>query len=343
MSDLPLSAIDEKVYPPYKIAFLVEVLQEEGVAASETLSNSGLDAQTLGLPNTRTSLRQLLTVYENTRRLSKDPAIALRVGRRIHITHYGMYGYALFSSPTIRDACEFSIRYHKLATPAVNMGLREKSGIATWVFESAFELDPGGDLYRFIMEFQFGIYISLFEELSGTPARPLEVHAIYAAPPYADQYRTYLGCPVYFGQPANELRFNTALLDARPNLANPITAAMLREICDRLLNEMQTTSGIASKVHGMLLKNPGQFPDIETVADELHMVSRTLRRKLEAQGTSYQQILSDVRKQLALRYLRETRLSTEDIAGSLGFSDASSFRHAFKRWTNKNPSDFRPA
>ena len=72
------------------------------------------------------------------------------------------------------------------------------------------------------------------------------------------------------------------------------------------------------------------------------MVARTLRRKLEAEGTTYKQILSDVRKHLAINYLRETRMSTDDIAAALGFNEVTSFRHAFKRWTGKTPGEFRP-
>ncbi len=339
----PLPAIDEKVYPPYKIALLVEVLQQEGIAATETLHGSGIDATTLTLLSTHISYRQLLTVCENVLRLSSDPTIALRAGRHVHITNYGMYGYALVSSPTTRDAADFAVRYHKLATPMVTMQLREHGPVAAWVFESAFEFDRTNALYRFIMEFQFAVFLSVNQDMFGPQTKPLEICARYPAPSYADQYPVFLECPVRFDQSENELRFDTAFLEGRPSLGNPLTAAMLRETCDRLLSEMQTTAGVANKVHGILLQHPGQYPDIEVVADKLHMVSRTLRRKLEAEGTSYTQILSDVRKQLAIKYLRETRMSTEDIAMSLGFSDASGFRQAFKRWTDKSPSDFRPA
>jgi len=334
--------MDERVYPPFKVAFLVGLLQEERVAPAETLRDSGLEAESIMLPTARISLRQLLTVFENVLRLSTDPAIALRAGRCMHISNYGMYGYALLSSPTLRDACEFGLRYLKLATPTVDLKLREKDGVAAWVFDSAFEIDRQSDLYRFIMEFQFGIHLSLFADMFGTQDKPLEARAVYPAPAHAGSYRSYLECPVLFGQSANELRFDAALLDGRPSLANPITAAMLRETCEQLMSEMQTATGIASKVHAILLQQPGQFPDEEAVAVKLHMVSRTLRRKLAAEGTSYTQILSDVRRQLALKYLRETRFNIEDIAASLGFSDASSFRQAFKRWTDKTPSDYRP-
>jgi len=338
---LPMT-IDERIFPPHKIALLIDVLHEEGVSPAQALAGSGLDHPALSLPGTRISMRQLLTVYTNAQRLSQDPALALRAGRRAHITHYGLYGYALISSPSIRSAADFAIRFHKLATPTATMQVREQGQVASWIFESAFEIDPASELYRFIMEFQFAIILSVSQDMLGPQVKPIEVCAMYAPPAHAELYPIHLECPAHFGQPANELRFDASILDVRPSLANPITAAMVLETCDQMLGEMQNTSGVASKVHGLLLQNPGQFPDEEAMAEKLHMVSRTLRRKLGAEGTSYKQILCDVRKQLALKYLRETRLGVDDIALLLGFSDASSFRQAFRRWTDKNPSDFRP-
>jgi len=98
---------------------------------------------------------------------------------------------------------------------------------------------------------------------------------------------------------------------------------------------------VAGRVYRLLTQVPGQFDDMEAISAKLNTTSRTLRRKLQAEGTSYQGILAEVRCQLAKEYLRTTRLSTEDIADVLGFSDAANFRHAFRRWTGKPTSEFR--
>ena len=90
-----------------------------------------------------------------------------------------------------------------------------------------------------------------------------------------------------------------------------------------------------------LLATPGVFPDIETVAGELTITSRTLRRQLQAEGTTFRALLADVRCRLARDYLRTTGMSTEDVAAALGYSDAANFRHAFKRWTGEPPGRHR--
>ena len=95
---------------------------------------------------------------------------------------------------------------------------------------------------------------------------------------------------------------------------------------------------------GACTRNSHARPDsfrTSTRSRRSSITSRTLRRKLEAEGTSYSELLASVRKALAIDYLSTTTLSTEDIASTLGFSDAVGFRHAFKRWTGMTPSDVR--
>ncbi|WP_019142348.1 AraC family transcriptional regulator [Noviherbaspirillum massiliense] len=341
--DRAFPGIDDCIDPPYKMAVLIDILAEEGIPASAVLAGSGVGPDEVRVPATRISARQLLTVCANAQRLSKDPGIAIKAGRRIHITHFGLYGYALLSSPTPREAIEFAIRYRPLAAPLIGLRFREDGGDPAWEFEDSLGLGIRSELFRFVLEFQLGTQLSLHGDILGKPVTPLEIRIAYPAPPNAAVYEELLGCPVRFGQPGNELRLSRALLRQELAYANPITAALVRETCDRLLAELKMSAGIAGKVSAMLMAQPGRFPGIEAVADALGMTSRTLRRKLQAQDTSYQALLTDVRKQLAIDYLRKTRMNTEDIAAALGFSDAANFRHAFKKWTGKTPSDFRPA
>ncbi|KIF81301.1 AraC family transcriptional regulator [Noviherbaspirillum autotrophicum] len=333
--------IDDRIEPPHKIATLAELLQEEGVAASQLLKGSGLDPDQLYAPATRVASRQLLTVYGNALRLSRDPGIALKAGKRIRITHFGMYGYALLSSPTPRDAIDFAIKYRSLAATLLGLRFEETEHDAFWEFSDVLSLGAHSDLFRFVLEFQLGTQLSVHGDILGRPVTPTEICVAYAAPRHASAYKELLGCPVRFGQDRNQLRFSRDLLEQPLAFANPATIAVVRQTCDQLLTELKAASGMAGKVFGILMAQPGRFPDIETVAHQLHMTSRTLRRKLQSQETSYQTILNNVRKQLAMDYLRKTRMSNEDIAASLGFSDAPNFRQAFKKWTGTTPSEFR--
>ena len=147
--------------------------------------------------------------------------------------------------------------------------------------------------------------------------------------------------PVEFDQPVNELHYALAWLERTPQLANPITAAQMSRTLARLLQEQKWQSGLTRRVYDELTRTPGRFPEMEAIAAALCMTSRNLRRKLDAEGTSYQALLANVRYALARDYISTSFLSTEDIAAALGFSDAASFRHAFKRWTGMTPAEFR--
>lgn len=337
------AGLDDRLHRPYKIAVLVEALAAAGVPAEAVLAASDLAADALHDAATRVSVRQLLAVHRDAQRLATDPGLALRTGARIRITHFGLYGYALLASPTPRQAIDFAIKYRALASPIIGLAFRLEGDEAVWSFDDVLGLGTGSELFRFVFELQLGTQLSLHRDLLGAALSPSRVRASYPAPVHAALYGELLGCPVEFDAGVNELRFDARWLDQPLAFANPITAAVVQETCDQMLAEMRGAAGLAGRLASLLLQVPGRFPDIEAASAQLQMNSRTLRRRLAAEGSSYQQVLDTVRRQLAIDYLQHTRMSVDDIASSLGFSDAANFRHAFKRWTGRTTSAYRPA
>ncbi len=107
--------------------------------------------------------------------------------------------------------------------------------------------------------------------------------------------------------------------------------------CRALLDQRRARTGVAGKVRDRLLSRPGAMPDIEHVAAELHMSSRTLRRHLAAEGTSYRALVDEVRERLAEELLATGALSVEEIGKQLGYAATPSFTTAFKRWKGVPP------
>lgn len=130
-------------------------------------------------------------------------------------------------------------------------------------------------------------------------------------------------------------------MDGAPNLGNEITYAAILKLCDELHAEIELRLGVVGKVREILLVNLVRPTAFEAVAKHLHRTSRTLRRKLHAQNTSFRKLVDELRTQMAIKYLRDTDMTMEDIAQALGFTDAANFRHAFRRWTRLSPLDFR--
>lgn len=333
--------VNDTIYAPYKLAALVETMTGLGVPASEVLSSTGHDVATLEDPQALTSVGQYFTACRNAIRLVPDPITPFLVGRKMHLSAYGMYGYALMCSLTLRDFFDEGVKYHKLATPTVVIEWREEAGSAIWSFPRLVSPELSADLYRFLIEQQLVQHVVHLKDVAGPECRPIKAVLPYPAPAHADYYRQFLDCKVIFGGPACELHFDASILDKPTQLAHKLTSSLMQSTCERLIGQAKTSMGLSGQVYQILMTSPGQFPSMEDVASMVHMNERTLRRKLELEGTAFGDIVDDVRASLATEYLKTTKMKTEDVAALVGFSDAANFRRAFKRWTGKSPREFR--
>jgi AraC-like DNA-binding protein len=157
-------------------------------------------------------------------------------------------------------------------------------------------------------------------------------------------YTAIFPCPIEFG--ARENRFEVELARLRQPLlaANEVCAAMGRRMCEEHLGRYeQTDDSTRCKVTDLLLAMPHSMPGMEAVADSLHMSSRTLRRLLQAEGITFQDISEEIRHDLSKQYLRNSNLSLDEIAQLVGFTESTNFRRAFKRWQGVPPANYRRA
>jgi AraC-like DNA-binding protein len=340
---LPANAgFNTRCLPALKVAAVVETLSEEGVAASTVLGGTDLAAQDLLDPGTHISYAQLFRVLANAARLSAAPDTAIRAGQRMHLSSYGMYGYGLMTCEGPRAALQFAGRYYGIIGPTAQISFGDRHGVCSWSLEPLVSLKVESPLYRFLIELQFSTHLTLHRDLLGPTLRPLELCAAYPKPPHGDDiYERAFGCPTRFGSSTNEIRIGNAWLDHRFPQANSVTHALATQHCEEALRSMTELRGTAGAVKALILTSPGSYGDMSLVAQALRVQERTLRRRLKAEHTTFQDLLRVTRMDLAVEMLAETRLSNEDIASRLGFSDGTSFRHAFRRWTAAPPSEFR--
>ena len=331
---------DECVYPIYKVAVLAEVLADLGIEPSRLLVDTDINSDALYSAETRISRRQLLTAYRNAVALSPVPHIGLLVGRKLRVSEYGMYGYALMSSRTLGDALAFAIKYHQLATPTVRMSLfrDDDDSLAIFMME---DITFDDAILEFNLSLQFALVLSLFEDMVGEDFGFKQVRCSLPEPEHASEYSSILGCEVIFGAPHDELVFDEWWLSKTLRRANAITSDMLEKTCAELLQSMFAKDDIVSQVTAAVTASLEQGLDVDEVARQLNMSARTLRRRLSDNHSSYQQILQDVRCQIATAYLRDTQMTIDDIAMRVGFTESANFRHAFKRWTGHPPSYYR--
>jgi AraC-like DNA-binding protein len=332
---------EDKVYQVVKLARVIDALAAEGISVENALAGVRISRNATSSPATRVSLNQIIECYRNANKLCHNPHFAYSAGLRFHVTDYGMYGFAMLSSTNYRRTIQFAVKYHQLATPLAEIDFKEAGGCGIWTFTPMAHPRIDASLYRFLVEMQFGITVSLHRDFIGPSFAGPELHVTYGAPDDAPMHSEMFGCPVLFSQSENQLRFDAAWLDRTPKLGNEITYLTVVELCDRLMEDLQLRLGLAGKVRQLLLTNllrPLSFSD---VASNLNVSARTLRRKLREEKTSFRNLVDELRMEMAIRYLRETDLTVEHISESLGFSDVANFRQAFRRWTNAAPHKFR--
>ncbi|MBN8990109.1 MAG: AraC family transcriptional regulator [Rhizobiales bacterium] len=330
-----------EIYPVNKLVALVAALAEEGIPAELALRGTGIDEHELRSPTSRMSLAQLLAGYRNAMELSRDPHFALRLGRNIRVTAYGMYGYAMLSSPDRRTSYEFVQKYHRLSAPTVDLTFREEDGFGIWTIKPFLTEPVDSRLYQFVVEVMLGTITALSRDLVDSSYKPAQIRIAYPKLPRLPSYEQFFDCPVLFDQDSNELRLDAAWLDVPTLRPNELTFASVQQICSEMLAQMDLATGIAGELRRILLESTGRFPTIEEACRRLGTSPRTLRRKLIAQGTSYLALLNETRAHLAKKYLRETAMTVEEIADRIGYSEASNFRHAFQRWVGVTPAQYR--
>jgi AraC-like DNA-binding protein len=329
-----------RLYPATKLAMIIDALIAGGASAAQALRGTGLSLKELHSPVTQISLDQLVTGYQNALKLAPGPTLADRLGSNIHVSLYGMYGYAILCSTNFRHTMDFAVRYHQLAAPLASISFGETDQVGIWTIEPLLHRQMDAELYRFIVELQLGTHVSLQRDVMGPAFVPREVCVTYRFSD-VELLSTLIGCPVRVEQPTNQLIFDAKWLDAVPALGNRITFSALTEMCDHLLEDIQRRTGIAGRIREILLQTLANPPSFDEIAEHLSTTTRTLRRQLRGENVSFRQLIDELRTHIAMKYLRETAMTNEDIAFALGFSDAANFRHAFRRWTKKTPREFR--
>jgi AraC-like DNA-binding protein len=322
------------------LAALAAELGAEGVSVRDLFARTGVDAAQLEDAQARISHRQRLAIYRNAKRLAKRSDIGLLAGARQRLSDYGIYGYAMVSSRTFGDALLFSLDHVTMAGPAVRQISFRIEGGTTAILRSH-GLDALGDLLPFAAEFWRSSVTSLFSRVLESPFPTKRMIFPFSAPVHWRNYERLFNCPIDFDADRMEWHFDAKVLDMPCPNANPITAKICQQVCDVVMTERPGESELVRRIRAACLNSPSRFPAAAEIASELGLSLRTFHRRLADNGLSYQFIVDEMRRSLATELLENTHMGIDQLAQRVGFADATSFRKAFKKWTNHSPSDFR--
>lgn len=292
-------------------------------------------------PDDRMPIALALELMRGGIEISGDPSIGLKAAAEVERGDYGVLEYVARSAPTIFAALEVLGRYLALVNDALRFNYEVKDGRVTIRFESTIVLPrPSADFQS--AAFYWATKLLLDPE---TAAAPVEVWFEHAQPDDVSEYRKTFGDnKVLFGMPNNGFTFAAELLERPLPSADEKLHALIRKHADALVAELPRAQSFTQRVRELLLKElEGGNPSAVRIASALHMSGRTLTRRLEDEGTTFKDLLDDLRKSLSLRYVGSTDLGLSEIAFLLGFSQSAAFHRAFKRWTAQTPLEYRRA
>ena len=318
------------------VSLVLATFQDHGLANDVLLAGSGIGLADLRHADTRITTCQEMRVCANAVALRED--IGLDLGQRMHVSCYGLLGYALLTSATLGDALRLALRYPALLGTLFELMLVE-DGQQVWLTAGDYRENPA--LAAFNVEFCLVSMKVICDDLLGRALPLREARFDYAAPDYHARYAERFDCPVQFQAGANGFAFDLEWLHQPLPLADPITHRAMAERCRKQNSEFTGRQAWLSRVRQLLAEQLHAAPGLDGLAAQMNCSPRTLRRHLQALGCSYQQMLDELRFEQAKQWLAEDQLPIYRIAERLGFSETASFRHAFVRWSGVAPKRFR--
>ncbi|HYO57676.1 AraC family transcriptional regulator [Archangium sp.] len=268
-----------------------------------------------------------------------DPFLALRLPAELELRGYGLGELAVRASPTVHEALRRMVRYAPLENDRLVLALEERGDAVAFTCHVAGH--PRG-LTRHAHEYVLASVLTHVRTLTGLPVVPRAVWFIHARPKLVDAPHRFFGTEeLDFGRADNGLLFDAGWMAARLTTADPRLLVTAEQLADSALRTRAPAEDFTTRVAARIEEALGSGAGAEDIAARLHMSKRTLQRRLEEGGLSFQELVDRVRAEKARALVRDGHLTLNDVAFRLGFSDVSSFSRSFRRWTGVSPGRYR--
>ena len=318
---------------------IVRSAAASGVTADRLYKAVSLDPSVLLDPDNRIPFAQLVDLYEKAAQLTGDANFGLHVGETVNPTAFDVVGDCALNSPTLGDAFTRVARYHSIWTDGALFTLEHSGETSAIVYRYA---DTSLAEHRQDSEMTLATVTALCRNMAAPDFSPTAVEFQHDAPADITEHIRLFRCPIEFRAASNRLSFNSTSLSLPIERADASLCVLLDRHAEELLAKYPPRDSLIDQVRSIIASElRGGDPSLERVADQLGLTSRTVQRKLHELGTSHNELLDQMRRQLAMRYLREREMAICEVAYLLGFSESSSFHRAFKRWTGVTPKEFR--
>jgi AraC-like DNA-binding protein len=321
---------------------LLDFAAKQGADRRALLQAAGIEAADLEDQDARIPFSSYVKLMREAKALTGDPALALHFGEHVNVADMSIVGLIGLASETMLDAFLQLNRYVQLIVETERTGegdrfqaVREKDGL--WMVDT--RRNPND--FPELTESAFAQLVCAPRKFDDTPF-VLEVHVTHPKPEYAAEYERIFRCPVVFGSDRNAMRVDEAWMGREVSRLPRYVFGVLSEKAEALLAELGSAKSTKGRVESLLMPvlHTGEV-NMDDIAAKLGMSRQTLFRKLKAEGVTFVGLLDELRQKLALHYLSGKKVSVNETAYLVGFSDPAAFSRAFKRWTGTTPKAVR--
>ncbi len=318
---------------------LVEVVERSGVTRAAVMAAAKLDVTRLDDILGGFAFPEFVTLEEAALDLTGDEGLGLRLAEQSSEAAFDVVAHLTMHAPTLRDAVALCIQFQRLLMEGTALTLQERGDSATVRCEFPRSTLRGD---RMLAEFVMGGFARMIRLFTGHDAKLRAVSFEHPRPPHARAYARVFGGAERFSRRFTGVEFDRALLDRRQLHHHPELYAVLHGDAVTKLERIARGQSFVDRVKQYLLSvPPKRMPDMASVARELGLSTRSLRRRLADERVSYTALLQSVLEIRATQMLSDPNRTIQETAAEMGFSDPSAFQRAFKRWKGMTPGQFK--
>lgn len=326
----------------YYVQSLISLLKAYGVDIKDIHVLIGIPEEMRNIADFELSIEHIhfLTLYVKEKIGIEH--CGLKASKHIDFQKTGYFGPYALSCPTLKDAISRIYTVHKEFNNLFDYEISPQKNTLCFIYNlDAYWEMRYPETAKEIIEFAIANGVLSSRKLTMRNIDPLKIEFKHMKPQEMVLYEEIFRCPVYFDKTSNVAIYPEEISDYKIPTYNAVLLKILDEYSRKAIQEEATVSNFSSEVRNAIIKlYHHNIPKEEEVALQINTSKSYLQKKLQKEGVTYKQILLQVQKEIALRYLKNDNVSIKETAWMLGYNDVSNFYRAFKKWTGKNPKYF---
>lgn len=322
---------------------MVHFAAKQGADFDEMIAISNRTAQELGAASCRVENEVYNRLLEYAVATTKDDFFGLHFGESSSLTAAGLIAQITQTSETVKQALEYCCHFANLGCSVLPMQLEEMphhyrltlSPNPIWGLQSAVAV-------RHTVEGNLAFALKEFQNLTHQKYKPIAIHLGWPAPTDTSEYERVFACSIDYNKGEVAIYLHKQQVEAKVITSDYNLLRVLVAHAEEKSAQLEKEKGYAAVVKNAILSlSQTDFPSVEQIASHLNLSIRTLQRYLKADGYTYKQLLDELRKDLAVSYLKRPDLNIGEVAYLLNYADNSTFSRSFKRWTGQTPQQYR--